>query len=47
MWKMESGLGLFIIKKLVERYQGKIWFGDRIYEHYTQGATFGMILPAT
>jgi signal transduction histidine kinase len=41
-----SGLGLSIIKMLVERYKGKIWVGDRIYEDYTHGATFGMIFPA-
>ena len=40
-----SGLGLSIIKTLVERYKGKIWVGDRIYEDYTQGTTFGMIFP--
>lgn len=41
-----SGLGLSIVKTLVERYKGKIWIGDRVYEDYTQGTTFGMIFPA-
>lgn len=41
-----SGLGLSIVKTLVERYKGKIWVGDRVYEHYTKGTTFGMIFPA-
>jgi signal transduction histidine kinase len=41
-----SGVGLSIVKTLVERYKGKIWIGDRIYEDYTQGTTFGMIFPA-
>lgn len=41
-----SGLGLSIVKTLVERYKGKIWVGDRVYENYTQGTTFGMIFPA-
>ena len=41
-----SGLGLSIIKTLVERYKGKIWVGDSIYEDYTPGTTFGMIFPA-
>ncbi|HET7389730.1 MAG TPA: HAMP domain-containing sensor histidine kinase [Nitrososphaeraceae archaeon] len=41
-----SGLGLSIVKTLVERYKGKIWVGDRVYEDYTQGTTFGMIFPA-
>jgi signal transduction histidine kinase len=41
-----SGLGLSIVKTLVERYKGKIWVGDRIYEDYSKGTTFGMIFPA-
>lgn len=41
-----SGLGLSIVRTLVERYKGKIWVGDRIYGNYTQGTTFGMIFPA-
>ena len=41
-----SGLGLSIVKTLVERYKGKIWVGDRVYEDYSKGTTFGMIFPA-
>ncbi len=41
-----SGLGLSITRTLVERYKGKIWVGDRVYEDYTQGTTFGMVFPA-
>jgi signal transduction histidine kinase len=41
-----SGLGLSIVRTLVERYKGKIWAGDRVYKDYTQGAAFGMIFPA-
>jgi two-component system sensor histidine kinase FlrB len=41
-----SGLGLSIVRTLVERYKGKIWIGDRVYEDYAQGAEFGMIFPA-
>ncbi|MGB8938357.1 MAG: HAMP domain-containing sensor histidine kinase, partial [Candidatus Nitrosopolaris sp.] len=40
-----SGLGLSIVRTLVERYKGKIWVGDRVYEDYTKGTTFGMIFP--
>ena len=42
-----SGLGLSIVRTLVERYKGKIWIGDRVYEDYTQGTVFGMIFPAS
>jgi signal transduction histidine kinase len=42
-----SGLGLSIVRTLVERYKGKIWVGDRVYADYKQGAAFGMIFPAS
>jgi signal transduction histidine kinase len=42
-----SGLGLSIVRALVQRYRGKIWVGDRVYKDYTKGTTFGMIFPAT
>jgi hypothetical protein len=41
-----SGLGLSIVRTLVERYKGKIWVGDRAYQDYTRGTTFGMIFPS-
>ena len=41
-----SGLGLSIVRALVERYRGKIWVGDRVYKDYTKGTTFGIIFPA-
>jgi two-component sensor histidine kinase len=41
-----SGLGLSIVRALVERYRGKIWVGDRVYKDYTKGTIFGMIFPA-
>jgi len=41
-----SGLGLSIVRTLVERYRGKVWIGDRVYEDYSKGTTFGMIFPA-
>jgi signal transduction histidine kinase len=41
-----SGLGLSIVRTLVERYRGKVWVGDRLYEDYSKGTTFGMVFPA-
>ena len=41
-----AGLGLSIVRALVERYRGKIWIGDKVYNDYTKGTTFGMIFPA-
>ena len=40
-----SGLGLSIVRTLVERYKGKIWVGDRVYQDYTKGTKFGVIFP--
>jgi len=42
-----SGLGLSIVRTLVERYKGKIWVGDRVYGDHNQGTVFGMIFPAS
>ncbi|MFX0093067.1 MAG: sensor histidine kinase, partial [Candidatus Hodarchaeota archaeon] len=39
-----SGLGLFIVKTLVERYGGQIWIENRIPDDYTQGSCFKMKL---
>jgi signal transduction histidine kinase len=41
-----AGLGLSIVGALVERYRGKMWVGDKVYNDYTKGTTFGMIFPA-
>ena len=38
------GLGLSLVKKLVENYDGKIWVEDRIKGDSTQGSTFILTL---
>ncbi len=35
-----SGLGLFIVKNIIDRYNGKIWLENRIKEDFTQGTVF-------
>ncbi|MFX1251776.1 MAG: PAS domain S-box protein [Promethearchaeota archaeon] len=35
-----SGLGLYIVKTLVDRYNGQIWIESRISDDYTQGTCF-------
>ncbi|MFW9997825.1 MAG: PAS domain S-box protein [Candidatus Odinarchaeota archaeon] len=42
-----SGLGLFIVKTLVDRYQGKIWIEDRIPGDHTSGTCFKIELPTS
>jgi signal transduction histidine kinase len=41
-----SGLGLYLVKKLVEDYGGRVWVEDRVAGDYTKGAKFVVMLPA-
>jgi signal transduction histidine kinase/CheY-like chemotaxis protein len=41
-----KGLGLYLIKKLVEGYHGAVWVEDRIPGVYNNGAKFMVMLPA-
>ena len=40
------GLGLYLVKSLVESYGGRVWAGDRVHGDYTKGAKFTVLLPA-
>ncbi|MCG3225989.1 MAG: HAMP domain-containing histidine kinase, partial [Candidatus Heimdallarchaeota archaeon] len=39
------GLGLFIVKTLVDRYNGEIWIESREEKDYTKGTVFRIKLP--
>ncbi|WP_424356705.1 ATP-binding protein [Methanocella sp. MCL-LM] len=41
-----KGLGLFLIKTLVEDFHGKVWIEDRVPGDHTKGARFVVMLPA-
>ena len=41
-----KGLGLYLIKTLVEDFSGKVWVEDRIPGDYTKGAKFVVMIPA-
>jgi len=41
-----SGLGLFLVKKLVEDFNGRVWVEDRVPGDHTKGARFVVMLPA-
>ncbi len=40
------GLGLYLVKSLVESYNGRVWVEDRISGDHTKGARFVVLLPA-
>ncbi len=41
-----KGLGLYLVRTLVEGYHGKVWVEDRVPDDYTKGAKFVVILTA-
>jgi signal transduction histidine kinase len=45
-WARGRGLGLHIVKMLVEEYGGKVRVEDRVPGDYTKGARFVILLPA-
>lgn len=42
-----KGLGLYLVKMLVDKYQGEVWVEDRVPGDYTKGAKFVVMLPAS
>jgi signal transduction histidine kinase len=41
-----KGLGLYLVRTLVEGYHGKVWVEDRVTGDHTKGARFVIMLPA-
>ncbi len=39
------GLGLSLVKKIVKKYNGKIWVEDRVKDDHTQGSNFILLIP--
>lgn len=42
---VSRGLGLYLVKRLVEEYKGSVWVEDRVLGDHTKGARFVMVLP--
>ena len=40
------GLGLSLVKKIIDSYEGKIWVEDRIKGDYKKGCNFRILIPA-
>jgi PAS domain S-box-containing protein len=39
------GLGLYLVKSLVDSYGGRVWIEDRVKDDHTKGARFVVMLP--
>jgi signal transduction histidine kinase len=39
------GLGLSLVKKTIDRYNGKIWVEDRVKGDFTKGSNFILLIP--
>ena len=39
------GIGLSLVKKIIESYDGKIWVENRIKNNYEQGSNFIILIP--
>jgi signal transduction histidine kinase len=40
-----AGMGLSIVKALMDRYKGKVWIENRVYEDSSRGSIFNLLLP--
>lgn len=40
-----AGMGLSIVKALMDRYKGKVWIENRVYEDFSRGSIFNLLLP--
>jgi signal transduction histidine kinase len=41
------GLGLYLVKTLVDSFGGRVWVEDRVLGDFSKGARFVVVLPVT
>jgi signal transduction histidine kinase len=41
-----SGIGLYLVRTIIEEFKGRVWVEDRIQGDYTKGSRFVIMLPA-
>jgi len=39
------GLGLSLVKKIIDSFNGKIWVEDKVKNDYSKGSNFTILLP--
>ena len=39
------GLGLALVKKIIDNYNGKIWVEDRVKGDHSKGSNFVLLIP--
>jgi signal transduction histidine kinase len=39
------GLGLSLVKKIIDSYKGQIWVEDKIKGDFTKGSNFIILIP--
>jgi signal transduction histidine kinase len=44
---VRRGFGLYLVRTLVDHYQGRVWVEDRVSDDYTKGSKFVVQLPAS
>ena len=42
---MGLGIGLSLVKKIIDSYKGEIWVEDKVKEDYTKGSNFVLLIP--
>ncbi|MBE0518955.1 MAG: HAMP domain-containing histidine kinase [Thermoplasmata archaeon] len=40
-----AGMGLSLVKSLVDRYKGRVWVENRVYVDHSMGSIFNVLLP--